>query len=199
MFASGMSYTPPSQGGGNFAKGSAIEKSPAMDLLADRSRFASYEQMIWMRLYYGGPPDAAAYESAMGLAVGFWGAQVTSVRYDPSIYPDIAALEYWYDSGASTFLAWDPAFESVRPLLSTTYHETVVHLRQFRSGVRARGDVEKAVHELEALDAELGMARRLGLSTTEIHDLQWRRRNAYRAIQGTRYQHRVDRGNYQLF
>jgi hypothetical protein len=84
-------------------------------------------------------------------------------------------------------------------LLSTVFHEDVVHVEQARSGNWGRaGTKGENVNEVEAYDAELRQAQRLGLSQEDISGLRASRAQYYDSLCGTSYQTQVDMGDYSV-
>ncbi|MBN1610623.1 MAG: hypothetical protein JW940_28595 [Polyangiaceae bacterium] len=164
--------------------------------LADRGRLAATEFAL-NRLMFG-PPGERDPLAAAQLAVSFWDARVTDVYTDPNL-PKAAETVYYFDTGATAITFNPNHFGRARCLLSTAGHESVVHVRQFLTG-QAGPELSVAAHvnELEALDFERGIAPRLGLSKTEISDIEDVAASEYRFIKGTPYQRTVDQGIYTI-
>jgi len=129
--------------------------------------------------------------------VRFWGARPTSVFLDRAL-EDTAATDFFTNGDIE--ITFNPEhFGSARSLLSTAYHEGVIHIGQRASGNYAnKPRTGFYVNEVEALDREIEQAGRLGLTQDEIQALNQLRSDAYSQVIGTPYQGRVDVGNYQL-
>jgi hypothetical protein len=173
----------------------AAARSGPHDPLADRSRFAGVEYEINRRLY--GPRSERDPRAAAEIAVRFWGERVNDVFYDSAIEDD-AFINYYPETDAAAVTFGPKSMTSARYLLSTAQHEAGTHLDQFRSFNRGRPGTEGFyVNEVEALDKELEMSRRLGLSDSDISQIAGYRSYYYGKL-SPGYQARVDAGNYTV-
>jgi hypothetical protein len=129
--------------------------------------------------------------------VRFWEGRVNDVFFDSSLEDD-AFINYYPETDAAAVTFGPKSTISARYLLSTAHHEAGTHLDQFRSFNRGNPGTEGIyVNEVEALDRELEMSRRLGLSNSEISQIMGYRSHYYGKL-SPGYQARVDAGNYTV-
>ncbi len=185
-----------SQGGGMLAKTGGGQAPRYEAPPFDPGVKAGVEYAINRSLY--GRKAGRSSQRAAEAALAFWHVKVNDIFLDSAL-PRIAETAY-YDNGAVS-ITFNPAhFGSARWLLSTAFHEGVVHVQQYRSG--AFVSYPKTgfwVNELEAIFGEQQLAPRLGLSAREVEQLQSLWDEAYQHIAGTPYQKRVDAGNFDVY
>ena len=92
------------------------------------------------------------------------------------------------------------AFRSPGFLASIVSHESELHSKQARAGIRfgPEGSVASTLAEIAAYDWNIGNARRFGLSKAETEHFKDKRKEYYGSLPGS-YQRRVDKGMMTLF